>query len=144
MVVGIKHGLVTIVLIINKLKNMHWPFRKLKKHTIDELDNAINDLKVLIIIDWGIWISSWKLLMELWKDFESGKFNTGAYNQTTRVDEERLIAKMVDSIRYKTNSIYEEIEQFFKLLWWYHVIDRKTGRRFRSICKRMKYNEFYK
>lgn len=144
MVVGIKHGLVTIVLIINKLKNMRWPFRKLRKHTIDELNEAIKDLRVLIIIDWGIWISSWKLLMELWKDFESGKFNTGAYNQTTRVDEERLITKMVDSIRYKTNSIYEEIEQFFKLLWWYHVIDRKTGRRFRSICKRMKYNEFYK
>ncbi len=123
---------------------MHWPFRKLRKHTIDELNEAVKDLRILIIIDWGIWISSWKLLMELWKDFESGKFNTGAYNQTTRADEERLITKMVDSIRYKTNSIYEEIEQFFKLLWWYHVIDRKTGRRFRSICKRMKYNEFYK
>ena len=123
---------------------MCWPFRKLRKHTIDELNEAVKDLRVLIIIDWGIWISSWKLLMELWKDFESCKFNTGAYNQTTRVDEERLIAKMVDSIKYQTNSVYEEISQFFKLLWWYHVIDRKTSRRFRSICKRMEYNEFYK
>lgn len=127
---------------------MHWPFRKLRKHTIDELNEAINDLKVLIIIDWGIWITSWRLLMDLWKDFESGKFNTGAYNQTTRVDEERLISKMVDSIGIKPYlidvSTYNEVEQFFKLLWWYHVIDRKTCRKFRSICKQMKHNEFCK
>lgn len=127
---------------------MYWPFRKLRKHTIDELNEAVKDLRVFIIIDWGIWVTSWELLMDLWKDFESGKFNTGAYNQTTRVDEERLIVKMVNSIKIKNYLtdivIYKEVEQFFKLLWWYHVIDRKTSRRFRSICKRMKYNEFCK
>ena len=100
---------------------MHWPFRKLRKHTIDELNEAINDLKVLITIDWGIWITSWRSLMDLWKDFESGKFNTGAYNQTTRVDEERLIVKMVDSIGIKPYlidvSTYNEVEQLFPIIF---------------------------
>ena len=120
---------------------MNWSFRKLRKHTIDELDDAIRDLKVLVTIDWDIWYNSWLIMKDLWKDFESGKFNTGAYGQPTRNDEENLITKMVDSMKYEigasSDDLYMEIEQFFKLLWWYHVIDKKTNRKFRSICKRM-------
>lgn len=111
--------------------------RKLFKHSIQDVDEAIASRK-FNPWEFELSVTQWKRLMKLYKVFENevqGQWWCKSFS------EDRMNGFMLDMFNRNIYG-YGYAISFFKLIYYWHVIDRKTCRMFRSYAKRT-YKQIY-